>query len=228
MTLTPQALAELERLEKAATPVPVVMWGGSGWPRAWNVVANADVVWPVAHRDTSTDAEPFAVFLRHEDQRHYAALRNAAPALIAAARRLGELQMTMDTIAHVVGAVHDQSTGPSYPGDDVEVLAATRTLHRQLTAANARIAELEDALNRDRTELAAALGKIVDEVKKRDRMRPVVEAAVAEYRAASLANDETEPNETQVARNEAWSTTETALYVSIHAYLASEPKEPTR
>lgn len=50
-------------------------------------------------------------------------------------------------------------------------------------------------------------------------MRPVVEAAVAEYRAADAANDETEPDDTQVQRNGRWAKAETTLHIAVHNYL---------
>jgi hypothetical protein len=88
------------------------------------------------------------------DGRVAPALRNAAPALLASARRLGELRETVRLSTEGAGV-------------DVPAIQIIRNINAQLTAANARVAELEDALNRDRTELAAALGKIVDEVKGR-------------------------------------------------------------
>ena len=59
-------------------------------------------------------------------------IRNAAPALLDAAERCGEAQATLDTIAHMVDAVHDQSTGPSYPGTDDEVMSAIANLRADL------------------------------------------------------------------------------------------------
>jgi hypothetical protein len=166
-TLTPEQIAELEAAVAAVEPAE--------WDREPNYYDEGGWFAVGPHRecnpddeDDDTDEPGSPCHKRAQaDQRLARLLVAYAPALLASARRLGEVQMMMDTIAHVVGAVHDQSTGPSYPGDSVEVLAATRTMHRQLTAANARVAELEDALNRDRTGLASALGKIVDEVKGR-------------------------------------------------------------
>lgn len=86
----------------------------------------------------------------------------------------------------------------------------------------------------DSNDLILALGHTVDTLRaslaraeaELARQRPVVEAAVTEFRAADAANDEEQPNETQVARNGAWTKAEMALHIATRNYLASEPKEP--
>lgn len=115
----------------------------------------------------------------------------------------------------------------------------------------ARVAELEaerdgwldvaretakaDPIERTRGDLSASMARArvigirtanAQLREERDRMRPVVDAAVAEYRAANDANDEEQPDDTQVLRNGRWAKTEAALRMAIFAYLAATPKEP--
>jgi len=49
------------------------------------------------------------------------------------------LQATLDEIAHIVGAVHDQMTGPSYPGTNTEVIAAVAAATARAEAAEAEL-----------------------------------------------------------------------------------------
>ena len=76
-----------------------------------------------------------------------------------------------------------------------------------------------DIIENVAVQLASAIARAEAAEKERDRMRPVVEAAVAEYRAADAANDETEPDDTQVQRNGRWAKAETTLHIAVHNYL---------
>jgi hypothetical protein len=157
---TPEELDALEKLEAAATPGE---WLEEPWyceEGGWCATGPHRECDPDSDDELEDTDEPGSGC--HKRAQADAALVRAAipmlPALIAAARRLAELEADVAGYskavdnANMVGKVH----------------------YEQLTAANARVAELEaraeeltDALHRDRTGLAAALGRVVDSVKGR-------------------------------------------------------------
>ena len=83
--ITPVALEALAELESKATPGP------------WRARAHRDASMPYPHLNLIVGIpENSPGWKHHEDAALTAALRNAAPALLAAARRLTELESAME------------------------------------------------------------------------------------------------------------------------------------
>lgn len=144
--LGPEVLAELKAAEAEATPGPWVH----------DTVQGESAV---------ICGGPFGLVVKwNRSERAFAdcaliaLLRNHAPALLASARRLGKVTQALNvSLAATEMAEH-----------------ANDACEEQLTAANARVValthrteELTDALHRDQTGLAAALGRVVESVKGR-------------------------------------------------------------
>lgn len=124
-TLTAEEREELERLEKAATPGP---WApaahGSPQERWWTVAKSEGMPRQVARITSSFE----------HDARLIAAMRNALPALLSAARRVEELREAVPLVVGGAGTL-------SVPAIDLIENTA-----QQLTAANARADAAEKAL----------------------------------------------------------------------------------
>ena len=158
--MTPEQIAELRAALAKATPGPWRTFAG----------VNDDGVWAAcgpehaADYDADETNEPgdVAEQAAQRDAELIALMRNALPSLIAAAERCGEAQATLDTIAHMVDAVHDQSTGPSYPGTDDEVMSAIATLRADL----ARVTAERDVWLRTAQELARDAEVLAESVRQ--------------------------------------------------------------
>ena len=106
--LTPEALDELERLHREATPGPWTAtkppggYSGGGWPSGLIVAA--------VSRGMGIYADPPSGSYPAADRRLIPAARNALPALIAAARERDR----------IVARIHRLRDGVDIPGDQVK------------------------------------------------------------------------------------------------------------
>ena len=212
---TPEQIAELRAAIAAATQGPMSMWGGRGWPKGWDAVPDAEIVWPIAQATASTDGGYVAAALSHEDQRLLWLLWNAAPALLDAAERCARYER-YGLIATDVARDAAVQRAEAAESALTTAIARAEAAEKERESLMARIEEVSGVTA---AECPLSVEAALAALDKLDRMRPVVEAAVAEYRAADAANDETEPDDTQVQRNGRWAKAETTLHIAVHNYL---------
>lgn len=142
-------------------------------------------------------------------------------ALLDAAERCGELERrfaNLEMHSCAVAKAADRMRAHEKVQDEMlrAAIARAEAAEKERESLMARIEEVSGVTAAECPLSAEAALAALD---KLDRMRPVVEAAVAEYRAADAANDETEPDDTQVQRNGRWAKAETTLHIAVHNYL---------